>query len=563
MAAGSFTDHLDGHESIVPTRPLVTMASFCGAPSERQNEQDSIRSSYEVRAALYLRWQEAREKHRRDNHILADTMKYAIGIYEHSPAGFADLQHDPAKPVSFKRVRGCGSTLGSVTPAMLTKDSGVVVQGGLAQCGSVWACPVCSAKIQARRSDEIRQGIEWAHAHELQVQLLTLTARHDRSDRLDDLMPRMAAAYADMKRGRLYRRIAAEAGVMEDGRARMVRAVEMTHGKHGWHVHYHILVMSEKGLPDAELRAAWVRQLVHHGFIDGEDAKAYADATAHAMDLRTVGADAASVAAVSDYLCKDDQSVWYIDGEEVRLDDTGEAARRRSIEGAARELGLSNTKLGRQKNRTPFQILRDIIVADIDDDAAFARDVRLIIEYLLATKGKKQIFWSRGLKAEVGIKDMSDEEIVDDEKEESQILWGLTRPHWNALRKGGFVTDYLKDVAQTKDIVAVQAFFDCMFPRAGLPRVLSATDTRRIWEAERQARQAAAARYRAGESAPNMTAEEKTSVFVDLHPWSREGEARREAARQRAAANEAQRARRSTGVEYQQQLTLALALDEA
>lgn len=558
MAAGNFADYLDGHASIAPSTPLVTMAGFCGAPSERKDEPFSVSSSYEVRAALYLRWQQAREKHRRDNHILADTMKYAIGIYEYSPAGFADLQHDPAKPVSFKRVRGCGSTLGSVTPAMLTKDSGVVVQGGLAQCGSVWACPVCSAKIQARRSDEIRQGIEWAHAHDFQVQLLTLTARHDRSDRLDDLMPRMAAAYADMKRGRLYRRIAAEAGVSEDGRARMVRAVEMTHGKHGWHVHYHILVMSEKGLPDAELRAAWVRQLVHHGFVDGEDAKAYADATAHAMDLRTVGADEASVAAISDYLCKDDQSVWYIDGEKVELDNTGEGAKRRAIEGAARELGLSNTKLGRQKNRTPFQILRDIIVADIDDDAAFARDVRLIIEYLLATKGKKQVFWSRGLKAEVGIKDMSDEEIVDDEKEESTILWGLTRPHWNALRKGGFVTDYLKDVAQTKDVMAVQAFFDCMFPTAKLPRVLSAADTKRIWDAEKQARLAAAARYRAGESTPNLTPEEKESVFVDLHPWSREGEARRQAARQRAAANEAQQRRRSTGVEYQHQLSLTL-----
>ena len=559
MARGGFVDRLDGHASIVPAHPLVTKARFCGGTSERQKEPRSMSSSYQVRAALYLRWQHARENHRRDNHVLESAMKYVVGIYERHSDEFAQYQQKPEMPASFKRVKGCGSTLGSVTPAMLTADSGVVVQGGLAQCASVWACPVCSAKIQSRRSVEIRQAIEWARGQGLSVQLLTLTARHDRSDRLVDLMPRMAAAFADLKRGRAYRRVAKSAGVRG-----MIRAVEMTHGTaHGWHVHYHILVISAHGLDDAIVRASWVHQLGVHGFIDAEDARAVADATVHSMDLRTVGADDASVAAVSDYLCKGDNQVWYIDGEKVELDTTGDAARRRAIDGAAKELGLSNTKFGRQKNRTPFQILRDIIVDDISDDAAFARDVKLTIEYLLATKGKKQIFWSRGLKAEVGVKDMSDEEIVDDEKEESTILWGLTRPHWNALRRNGFVTDYLKDVAQTRDVMAVQAFFDCMFPTAKLPRVLSAADTKRIWDAEKQARLAAAARYRSGESAPNLTPEEKTSVFVDLHPWSREGEARRQAARQRAAANEAQRVRRSTGVEYQQQLSLTLALEES
>lgn len=554
MAAGSFADHLDGHASIVPSRPLATMASFCGGVSERQDEQADISDSYQVRAALYLRWQQAREKHRRDNYVLADTMKYALGTYEQNTADFADLQQNPEKPASFKRVRGCGSTLGSVTPAMLTADSGKVVHGGLTQCASVWACPVCSAKIQARRSFEIRTAIEWARGKGYKVQLLTLTARHDRSDRLVDLMPRMAGAFADMKRGRAYRRVAKSAGVVG-----MIRAVEMTHGTaHGWHVHYHIIVISEHGLDDAVVRASWVHQLGAHGFIDAEDTRAVTDATMHGMDLRDVGMDDASVAAVSEYVCKDNEKVWYIDGEEVRLDGTGEAAERRAIEGAAKELGLSNTKLGRKANRSPFQILRDMIVVDLKDDAAFSRDLRLVVEYVLATKGKKQLFWSRGLKAAVGIEEKSDEELVDDKEEDSKILWGLTRQHWNALRKGGYVNDYMKDVAQTQDVAAVQAYFDCMFPRAGLPRVLSAKDTRVIWEAERQARQAAAARYRSGESVPNLTPEEKTAVFVDLHPWSREGEARRQAARQRAVANEAQRARRSTGVEYQHQLSLAL-----
>ena len=554
MARGSFADYLDGHDTIVPSVPLVTMASFCGGASERQDETSSISDSYQIRAALYLRWQQAREKHRRDNYVLEDMMKYALGTYEHDLWGFADLQQNPEKPATFKRVRGCGSTLGSVTPAMLTADSGKVVQAGLAQCASVWACPVCSAKIQARRSFEIRAAIEWAREKGYKVQLLTLTARHDRSDRLVDLMPRMAGAFADMKRGRAYRRAAKAAGVVG-----MIRAVEMTHGTaHGWHVHYHIIVISAHGLDDAVVRASWVHQLGAHGFIDAEDTRAVTDATMHGMDLRDVGMDDASVAAVSEYVCKDNEKAWYIDGEEVRLDSTGEAAERRAIEGAAKELGLSNTKLGRKANRSPFQILRDMIVVDLKDDASFSRDMRLIIEYALATKGKKQLFWSRGLKAAVGIEEKSDEDVVDDEQESAKILWGLTRQHWTALRKSGYVNDYMKDVAQTQSLPAVQAFFDCMFPCAGLPRVLSATDTRRIWEAERQARMAAAARYRSGETVSIMTAEEKTAVFVDAHPWSNDAERERVATRKRAVADQLQKRRRAAGVPYQQQLTLAL-----
>lgn len=556
MAAGHFADYLDGHASIVPGAPLVTQAVFCGGSLERKDEPFSVSSSYRVRAALYLRWQHAQERHRRDNHVLASMMKYVVGTYSAHVSEFSDLQRDPAKPAGFKRLRGCGSTLGSVTPAMLTRESQRVVQGGLAQCGSVWACPVCSAKIQAVRSLEIKQALEWANGQNLRVQLMTLTARHDYSDRLIDLMARMSESFADMKRGRSYRRIVKDAGL-----AGYIRAVEMTHGRHGWHVHYHIVVLSRKGLPDAELRAAWVRALCSHGVVDADDARAYDDAVQHSFDLRTVGTDAFSVAAVSEYLGKDDRAVWYdVDGSEIRVDSTGEVAKQQAIEGAAKELGLANTKLGRKSNRSPFQILRDMFVADLADDVAFSHDMRLVIEYLLATKGRKQQFWSKGLKAAAGIVERSDEEIVDDEQESAKILWGLTRQHWDALRKHGFVTDYLRDVAQTQSLSAVQVFFDTMFPRAGLPRVLNATDARRIWEAERQARQAAAARYRSGESAPNLTSEEKESVFVDLHPWSREGEARRQAARQRAAANEAQRVRRSTGVEYQQQLSLALAL---
>ncbi|WP_075334846.1 hypothetical protein [Pseudonocardia sp. Ae717_Ps2] len=40
-------------------------------------------------------------------------------------------------------------------------EPGTAGFGGLATCGSVWACPVCSAKISARRSKDLEQLINW------------------------------------------------------------------------------------------------------------------------------------------------------------------------------------------------------------------------------------------------------------------------------------------------------------------------------------------------------------------------------------------------------------------
>ena len=120
MARGSFADYLDGHDGIVTRTPLVTMASFCGGTSERKDEPHSAGDSARVRAALYKKWLHARERHRRDNYVLESAMKYVLGIYEHHAAEFEAFQQKPDQPASFKRVRGCGSTLGSVTPAMLS-----------------------------------------------------------------------------------------------------------------------------------------------------------------------------------------------------------------------------------------------------------------------------------------------------------------------------------------------------------------------------------------------------------------------------------------------------------
>src|SRR5690606_33597513 len=49
---------------------------------------------------------------------------------------------------------------------------------GLVTCGSVWTCPLCAAKIQERRRQEVVQAIAWATGKGHGVAMVSLTFPH-------------------------------------------------------------------------------------------------------------------------------------------------------------------------------------------------------------------------------------------------------------------------------------------------------------------------------------------------------------------------------------------------
>ena len=65
---------------------------------------------------------------------------------------------------------------------------------GLQTCGSVWACPVCAAKIAERRRAEIQAAMATHKAAGGCVNMLTLTCPHQRTDNLADLLAKQAKA---------------------------------------------------------------------------------------------------------------------------------------------------------------------------------------------------------------------------------------------------------------------------------------------------------------------------------------------------------------------------------
>jgi len=119
---------------------------------------------------------------------------------------------------------------------------------GLQTCGSVWRCPVCSAKIAERRRVEIIQAMECHKAAGGCVNLLTLTCPHQVKDNLEQLLANQAKAI-----NRFFNDRVVKALLVEMGTIGKIKALEVTHGRlsdqnNGWHPHYHLLMFQGVGV---------------------------------------------------------------------------------------------------------------------------------------------------------------------------------------------------------------------------------------------------------------------------------------------------------------------------
>jgi hypothetical protein len=87
------------------------------------------------------------------------------------------------------------------------------------------------------------------------------------------------------------------------------------------------------------------------------------------------------------------------------------------------ELTKSAVKKSSLHGRTPYELLD---LYGQGDERAGA----LWMEFARAFKGARQLVWSRGLKARLGVVEMSDEEIALDEREPADLLAELTLEEW-------------------------------------------------------------------------------------------------------------------------------------
>lgn len=154
---------------------------------------------------------------------------------------------------------------------------GVAGYAGLSTCGRVWLCPVCNAKVMARRAVEVGVVLTWAGLQDCWILFGALTCRHNVNSNLAELLEIQADAWRRMTQRRFWARASATDTVKHKhvdacpwdcerqrdtvlssrpGRVGYIRAAEVTIGANGWHPHYHPIIVYRGTRAAAEAFAA-------------------------------------------------------------------------------------------------------------------------------------------------------------------------------------------------------------------------------------------------------------------------------------------------------------------
>lgn len=299
---------------------------------------------------------------------------------------------------SIKRIRSCGTPIGVSEVGVKVSGTGSkAIAGftGLESCGSVWACPVCAAKVASVRQNDIQQVVLGHMENGGSVAMLTMTMRHNKGQKLADLWDGISAAWKAATNGAGWRADRDTFNV--DG---YVRTVEVTHGQNGWHVHVHALLLGQ-GYTDlmalkSRMWNRWQASLTKNGFAKPDENVG--------SEIHYIEGKKNASKALAEYFTKAGFS------EKDESTDYGQVqADAKAVNKITLEAARSDLKQGKWGNRTPWGILADVFK---HGDAA---DMKLWHEYEKASRGRRQVTWSRGLRSEHGLdeKQQTDEEISE------------------------------------------------------------------------------------------------------------------------------------------------------
>ncbi len=289
-------------------------------------------------------------------------------------------------------------------------EHGTAFYSGLAVCGNVWTCPVCSAKIQERRRLEVAQGMDWAYDEGYKCIMVTLTMPHTRFDSLKSLLEVQTKSLKLLRSGKAWEKIKGKMGFQA-----LIRSLELTHGENGWHPHTHELWIVDKNADVEEIREKvverWYNVCKKSGLEIGNK---------EAFDKHSV--DIIDNASNSEYLAKmDNESNWGIDRELVK---------------------------GTLKGSHPFSLLERVYNGD-------KKAINLWLEYTEGMHGKRQLYWSQGLKKRVGILDKKDQEIANETEDEAILLATLSLQDWKIITKWGLQSELL-DCAEDMGVEGIK-----------------------------------------------------------------------------------------------------------
>lgn len=314
----------------------------------------------------------------------------------------------------------------------IVQRDGLSSYSGLQTCGSVWACPIDSAKVRHERTLQLADVVMRHLAGGGGLCFPTLTLAHLKRDPLADTLGHLMEGWRYVQGQREWKRLRGELE-LEHG----LKSVEITYGRNGWHPHLHGLQFSVAPLSDRD------RERLHgvlwkhwNGYAEKNRLRVLVPARAVVVKRVEMQTNA-GIAALAEYLFK------VQDGY-----------------GIAAELVRADLKRGRVKaSRVPFQIGESAVRGS-------RQDLALWHEYELATKGRRVLDWTKGAATALGL-DKSDEELAagDEGSDPLDLVADLTPYEWSLVvkyRRRG----YLLGVADRESRAGVEAALRALRRRA-------------------------------------------------------------------------------------------------
>ena len=268
-----------------------------------------------------------------------------------------------------KSVSLCGTGVGTLR-TYESDDGPKATVSARHNCHSAWACPVCSPKIAAARQKALAPQVVRLIERGYTAHLATLTIRHNRGHDLDELFDAMGRAWGKLASGKAWRNWRNVGSLAVE----YVRGLDLTWSlRNGWHPHLHVPLYLPPGHSgDVEwFIERWIKCLEAEGF----------------------------------HVLREAQDV----GQAITLETAKEAEKIAAYAGmtaampTAEAIGMAMKKKRDEGSFTPFEMLAKAAAGD----AFFEHRWK---DYVKATKGRRQVTVSRGLK----LSDDKDLALADD-----------------------------------------------------------------------------------------------------------------------------------------------------
>ena len=259
--------------------------------------------------------------------------------------------------------------------------------GNLQRCYSVWNCPICSMTITEGRRTELKQGLSNWIGGGGSVYLVTFTNSHHKGDDLDDLLQGQKKAFK-----KFWEKTKVKNMLKCLGYKGRIVATEVTWGEtNGWHPHYHMLFFFDHHIDANGLQS----------FLALEWQAACKKAGLKAPDL-VHGVDVQNGTYAAQYVSK-----W----------------------GLEEEVTKGHLKKGLNGSLTPFDLLRG--------SGSNNHFKTLFKQFADVFKGKQQLVWSKGLKELLNIKQVTDEQLIEETEKTSIEVRELSHQLWDLVLKYG------------------------------------------------------------------------------------------------------------------------------